>query len=89
MWKRLLQQRKQPGLVGTGPPSCDLCHVTYTTVLPLQQKPYVVVLLKKKGLQVTGDMRHVPQFVRYDRMLFFALFIQNPIRPPLHVTYAM
>jgi hypothetical protein len=52
--------------------------VTYNTVFPEQQKPFVVLLLKIKGLQVTGDMRHIPQFVRYDRLLFSAFFIQKP-----------
>ena len=60
----------------------DLCHVTYNTVFSAQQKPFAVVLMKKKGLQVTGDMRHMTQFVRYDRMLFSAFFTQ--IRPHLH-----
>jgi hypothetical protein len=55
----------------------------------VQYKPFVVVLLKITGLQVTGDMRHIPQFVRCDRLFFSAFFIQNPIRPRAHVTYAM
>ena len=63
--------------------------VTYNTVFPVKQKPFVVLLLKIKGLQVTGDMRHIPQFVRYDQLLFSAFFIQNPIRPRVRVTYAM
>ena len=65
----------------------DLCHVTYNTVFSVQHKPFVVVLLKIKGLQVTGDMRHIPQFVCCDRLFFSAFFIQNPIRPRVHVTY--